>query len=959
MKKLLLIAMGITLVGQAKTYRVDPNGRGDFTTINAAAQVVQDGDEVIVCPGIYREEVRVARGSSCPEKRITFRSEKRGAAIIKGSDVWTNAWTQSNNIWRSKFSTIPNAYRTTISIGPKDTSFAARPVTNVVIDVNTFAERTLGQLFVNGEPMVEVTNLASLKRTCGTWMVAYDGTEIWLHTPQHIADPKDALVEWSVRNRIFGAARRGLLNITVDGFTMEHCANQGPFPQIGALDIRSGNNWIIENCTVRHAKTVGIVIGSETWNGKEILDVPEQDQRLMFSRNPIVRNCTVTDCGLAGITGWEVDGCKVYNNIVERNGKGFYEWPHKYWSEFAGIKFHGCHGVIANNIVRDNEGFGVWCDTMFDNARITGNLIVNNWGNGIFMESSFGHAMIDNNIIAFTRRGSDYYEGDGVYSHNGSCVTVAHNLLYCNAGAGTRFRTIWGKIGKRDYETSENKYLNNIFYKNGECGISINVTNKLSRATISDYNVFVGEWPMKIERFNNGGVTNLLMAHSRYQASNTNALNFTQWQRMGRPLELKDINAVQGTDEHSICVALNLEFASREAMFVSKQFMKNFESFKCPSVSGCDYDYFGNRYAIGKQVQPGPFQFNTLSNQFAALPWQRLAPPHLRNHERDDIPLTKAAAPFRDGETVVFLGDSITHQNRFPRFIEDYYLTRLNERTINFINAGVGGDTASGCMSRFEEDVAAKHPDAVCIMFGMNDSGACDTNVIKRYATNIRLLAQRIDRECPASRIVWMTPSIFDETAVITNRPPMREVDKVRNSVRLAAMAEEVRKLAAERGELCVDFHKAMTAENARRQKVDKYYTLVGPDRVHPQDEGSYFMRDVFLRAQGLDPKVPSKLSDEKTQAILKASVERGNIVSGEVRVCACVRWYLRNRRPAVDPDDFDAVRAYQAKLAAENKHGYFEDRIGFYLQKWPWKTRQIPLERIRLLSVKINELKK
>jgi lysophospholipase L1-like esterase len=53
---------------------------------------------------------------------------------------------------------------------------------------------------------------------------------------------------------------------------------------------------------------------------------------------------------------------------------------------------------------------------------------------------------------------------------------------------------------------------------------------------------------------------------------------------------------------------------------------------------------------------------------------------------------------FNDGETVCFLGDSITHGGRFHRYVSDYYLTRFPTRTVRFVNAGVSGDSAgAGC----------------------------------------------------------------------------------------------------------------------------------------------------------------------------------------------------------------------------------------------------------------------
>ena len=45
------------------------------------------GDEVIVAPGIYREEVSPLRGGTDDAHRITYRSEIPLAAVITGSEV--------------------------------------------------------------------------------------------------------------------------------------------------------------------------------------------------------------------------------------------------------------------------------------------------------------------------------------------------------------------------------------------------------------------------------------------------------------------------------------------------------------------------------------------------------------------------------------------------------------------------------------------------------------------------------------------------------------------------------------------------------------------------------------------------------------------------------------------------------------------------------------------------------
>ena len=48
----------------------------------------------------------------------------------------------------------------------------------------------------------------------------------------------------------------------------------------------------------------------------------------------------------------------------------------------------------------------------------------------------------------------------------------------------------------------------------------------------------------------------------------------------------------------------------------------------------------------------------------------------------------------RDGDRVVFLGDSITEQRLYTTYIEAYALTRHPNWKLKFRNVGWGGDTA-------------------------------------------------------------------------------------------------------------------------------------------------------------------------------------------------------------------------------------------------------------------------
>ena len=633
----------------AAVLTVGPDGAADFRTISAAAEAARPGDTVLVRPGVYREEVRVPR-SGTAQARIVFRSAVRGAAVIRGSEVWTNVWTRLDGTagcWTSPIDTsgFPSIaempYRRTVSIGSKDASRAARPATNATVSATTYLPRTLGQVFVDGVPMTEAVTLAALRTTPDTWMVSPDGTSVCLHPAETRPEPKACRIEWSVRNRCFGAARRGLAYITVDGFTCEHCANQGPFPQIGALDLRSGRHWIVENCTVRHAKTVGIACGSETWDGKAVGDMPEADRRIMIASGNIVRHNTVTDCGVSGIAAWNPGGVRIYGNVIERNNTGDYGEPEKYWDETAGIKIHGAPAVVAGNIVRDNDGHGIWFDTGFTNTRCTGNLVANNRRSGIMFETCYGEALVDNNIIVNTRPdGNLFFGGDGVYSHNGSGVTVAHNLIALNYGAGVRFRTTWGKLGARDYNTSSNRYVNNIFCANAQGELMVSATNLFSQGTVSSGNLYVvatgwrkglARVPFRFANYRIDGTFSNLW--QRCQSAGGAPMPFDVWQAFGNPVDLACWRKVQGLDLDSRVYSANqaVKIASRDLSAVF-HFPKEAADFRVPALAGIACDFAGRPYPkAGEGARPGPFQdlpFGEASYR-VLRPFVRHEPPRL------------------------------------------------------------------------------------------------------------------------------------------------------------------------------------------------------------------------------------------------------------------------------------------------------------------------------------------
>jgi lysophospholipase L1-like esterase len=236
-----------------------------------------------------------------------------------------------------------------------------------------------------------------------------------------------------------------------------------------------------------------------------------------------------------------------------------------------------------------------------------------------------------------------------------------------------------------------------------------------------------------------------------------------------------------------------------------------------------------------------------------------------------------APEPFKDGDRVCFIGDSITHGGNYHSYIVLFYTTRFPERHIATFNCGISGDSAGGAVRRFDWDIAAHEPTVSTIMLGMNDvnrglygkdkpdeanlkqrQGAIDSHV-----ASMRKLAEALRGK--GSRLVFITPSIYDQTSTMATENLFGVNDA------LGICGAQARALAAEFGGSVVDFHDAMTRLNTDYQKADPTATLVGKDRVHPGALGHLVMAYLFLKAQGLDPYVSKTVIDATGGKIAEA----------------------------------------------------------------------------------------
>ena len=252
---------------------------------------------------------------------------------------------------------------------------------------------------------------------------------------------------------------------------------------------------------------------------------------------------------------------------------------------------------------------------------------------------------------------------------------------------------------------------------------------------------------------------------------------------------------------------------------------------------------------------------------------------------------------FKDGDRVLFLGDSITPPSGYPRTICDYCVTRYPDRSIDIEGVGVPGDGVRWCGGRIDEEIISRKPDVLSVMFGMNDvehflpswkkGSDAETQrkqadrLVSAFKTGHAELVRRVRSALPNVRILWITPTPYDEFSeggrYTTN-------NHAGVNIALSGVAEHVRRSAEELDYKVVDMNSTMLSY--LKGKGGKY-AISGADRVHPNDLGHLYIAWQFLKQTGASPMVSDMAFDCAERRVLRQeNVEvRDFAVSGDGHV--------------------------------------------------------------------------
>ena len=219
----------------------------------------------------------------------------------------------------------------------------------------------------------------------------------------------------------------------------------------------------------------------------------------------------------------------------------------------------------------------------------------------------------------------------------------------------------------------------------------------------------------------------------------------------------------------------------------------------------------------------------------------------------------KKLTPFKNGDRIVFAGNSIAEHGYYETYIWQYYMLHFPERRIQVKNCGIGGDVAGQILARLDRDILIDNPTVVVLSFGMNDSRYFEylkapvaqvrSEAVATSKNSYKGIEQKL-KALPNVQKIIMTSSPFDETMT---GPKNNFPGKYATMLEIANFQEAAAK-SNHWG--FVDLIHPMTEIDQREQKKDSNFTLTGPDRIHPGNGGHLAMAYFFLKAQGLTGSV-------------------------------------------------------------------------------------------------------
>ena len=354
---LLLGTINIQAEQSTKTIYVDDvpgsgldNPPEDFTSIQEAIDIANDGDTIYIYNGTYYENIVIF-------KPITLQGENKDSVIIDGAQVFSVLYISSSNVTINNL-TITNSSKSTHSSGIKISGIIyypdthTTPVTNINIS-DCIITKNQEAIRVDTVRNIRVYNCNIYKNNYSITIINSNDTMI---SSCNIYENECSL-------HIAHCENNSILNCTIQKINR------------GAIHWSYSYNITINNCHITEANA------------------------LFFDdcNNITISNCIISNNTYSGINLGQSSDIVIHNNIIESNG-------------WTGLRIYLCKNVvISGNTIQAHEGVyscgaGISISDNKDSHVIRNNNIISNHPNGIYITSELTNSnkIIQNNFIGNT-----------------------------------------------------------------------------------------------------------------------------------------------------------------------------------------------------------------------------------------------------------------------------------------------------------------------------------------------------------------------------------------------------------------------------------------------------------------------------------------------------------------------------------------------------------------------------
>jgi hypothetical protein len=356
--------------------RADGTQQSPLQTITSAITRSRPGGSVVIGAGSYHETLKV---EAHPDLTITAAP---GATVWLDGSTLVQRWSKDGRLWSAEWRTEFD-HSPTYTWGAPDNSKSGWQFVNPRHPMAAHPD----QVWIDGKRQEQVASRQEVRP--GAFYVDYDKHRLYLN-----ADPDGHEVRASSIDKAITIRSPG---VTVRGLNVRRFAPS--VPHMGAVVV-AGRRASLEDLTVRDNATTGVHI---------------------LSSGVRVRNVTVVDNGMMGLTGTSANSLVLDHVVVEHNNvEQFNPSP-----SAGGAKIGRSQSVvIRDSAFERNFGTGLWFDESSFNVGIFDSTMIGNAGHGLSYEIS-GRADIVGNLIVGN-------QGNGIKINNSDDIQIWNNTLIRN-----------------------------------------------------------------------------------------------------------------------------------------------------------------------------------------------------------------------------------------------------------------------------------------------------------------------------------------------------------------------------------------------------------------------------------------------------------------------------------------------------------------------------------------------